>query len=199
MNLFYDNSLYTDNSSNPVKPKNKCLKETVLNTGHSSYGNLIWSNSITCSSNGDIFMADRFQNRVVVFNKELIYKYSIDNGKGSAPGQFDEPSSVCISEGGKLYVADKNNKRIQIFAECKRNRDNVKSVKLGGLFEDFGRKTGTTLGSIKSSKVVGEFGFSSFIELDDRPVKLCSSAFSGIMAVSTKNGRFKILKETLSN
>jgi len=73
INLFYDSSLYKpellDPRASPTHAKNKCLKEAVLNSGRANYGSLIWANSLTCSSNGDIFLCDRFEHRVLAFNK----------------------------------------------------------------------------------------------------------------------------------
>ncbi len=42
---------------------NKVIKEIVVNDEKKNYGNIIWSNSIACASNGDIFMVDRFEHR----------------------------------------------------------------------------------------------------------------------------------------
>ena len=166
-----------------------------MNNDKANYGNLIWSNSLTCASNGDVFLVDRFEHRILVFNKEFIYKYSIGS-KGSEPGEFDEPSDVCMNESGKLYVADKNNKRLQIFSESKQRnrRGDTKSVKLSA---SFGCISGshtpntTTIAKTKIFRASGEFAYQNYIELEDKPVKLCSAPFSGIMGVSTKNGNLK--------
>ena len=135
-----------------------------------------------------------------MFNKELIFKYQIGS-KGSDSSQFDEPCDICIGESGKLYVADKNNSRVQIFSESKRNRES-KGVKLGtslsfgldGLFSASPTKSTKSVRSptakTKMFKTTGEFCFHNYIELDDKPIKLCSAPFSGNMAVSTKHGEF---------
>lgn len=205
INIFY---LYSS--------KSKCLKDLVLNDGKANYGDCIWSNGITCTSNGDIFLVDRFEHRVLVFNKEFIYKYQIGS-RGSSLGQFDEPSDICISESGKLYVADKNNSRVQIFSEPKRNRGESKGVKLStsfsfgfngldGLFSATPTKSTKSMMSpypstakttkTKIFKTTSEFCYHNCIKLDDKPIKLCSSPFSGNMAVSTKNGQFIHINST---
>jgi hypothetical protein len=180
--------------------KSKCLKDIALNDGQGNFGECIWSNGVTCTSNGDIFLVDRLEHRVLVFNKELIFKYQIGS-KGSDSSQFDEPCDICIGESGKLYVADKNNSRVQIFSESKRNRES-KGVKLGtslsfgldGLFSASPTKSTKSVRSptakTKMFKTTGEFCYHNYIELDDKPIKLCSAPFSGNMAVSTKHGEF---------
>ncbi len=96
------------------------------------YGNLIWSNSVACATNGDIFVGDRFEHRILVFNKDFIFKYQI-GGKGNLTGQFDEPTDICFNENAKLFVADKNNFRVQVFSEAKKSRES-KSVKMNASF-----------------------------------------------------------------
>ena len=178
------------------------MKEIILNAGNSNnnFGDVFWSNSIACSTNGDIFVADRFDNRVLVFNKEFIYKYQFGS-KGPNTGQFNEPADICFSESGKLFIADKNNYRIQIYSEVKKNRES-KGVKMAtslsfhfenlfaGLETPHTMKTAKSQTTVKSKsvRVGGEYCYHNYIDLDDKPVKLCSSPFSGIMAVSTING-----------
>ena len=41
---------------------------------------------------------------------------AFDGGHGSAPGQFDQPIGIAVGPGGRLYVADRNNHRVQSFA-----------------------------------------------------------------------------------
>jgi DNA-binding beta-propeller fold protein YncE len=36
---------------------------------------------------------------------------------GSGPGQFDEPVGIAFGSGGRVYIADAWNKRIQVFQE----------------------------------------------------------------------------------
>jgi len=64
---------------------------------------------------GDVFVSDGYGNsRVVHFDK---------NGKfvkawgelGSNPGQFSIPHAIALDSKGRLYVADRNNARIQVF------------------------------------------------------------------------------------
>ncbi|HSP99946.1 MAG TPA: NHL repeat-containing protein [Candidatus Dormibacteraeota bacterium] len=41
---------------------------------------------------------------------------AFDGGHGSAPGQFDQPIGIAVGPGGRLFVADRNNHRIESFA-----------------------------------------------------------------------------------
>ena len=66
--------------------------------------------------NGDIYVTDGYRNA-------RVHRFSAD-GKllkswgepGSAPGQFHLPHSVVTTDDGTLYVADRGNRRIQLFS-----------------------------------------------------------------------------------
>jgi hypothetical protein len=65
--------------------------------------------------NGDIFVADGYgNNRVVHFDKHG--RFIKAWGKlGIAPGQFSIPHSIGCDSKGRVYVADRNNVRVQVF------------------------------------------------------------------------------------
>jgi DNA-binding beta-propeller fold protein YncE len=66
--------------------------------------------------NGDVYVTDGYRNsRVHRFTREgkLVKSWGTP-GKG--PGEFHLPHSVAFDADGKLYVADRSNKRIQIFS-----------------------------------------------------------------------------------
>lgn len=65
--------------------------------------------------NGDIFVADGYGNAQV-------HKYSPDGkhlfswgGPGTDAGQFNLPHNICCDDDGWVYVADRENHRIQVF------------------------------------------------------------------------------------
>jgi streptogramin lyase len=64
---------------------------------------------------GHIFVTDGYGNaRVVHFDPQG--KYVNEWGELSVkPGQFSVPHSICVDSKGKLYVADRNNVRVQVF------------------------------------------------------------------------------------
>lgn len=71
---------------------------------------------IAIAPNGDIFATDGYGNcRVHHFSSvgELLHSWG---EVGSGPGQFRLPHAICISPDGRLFVADRENDRIQIFS-----------------------------------------------------------------------------------
>jgi len=67
------------------------------------------------SPKGDVFVTDGYgNNRVVHFDKDG--KFVKEWGElGHRPGQFSIPHAICMDSRGRLYVADRNNVRIQVF------------------------------------------------------------------------------------
>jgi NHL repeat len=67
--------------------------------------------------NGDIYVTDGYRNA-------RVHRFAADGrlvsswgSPGSAAGQFHLPHSIAYDDTGRLYVADRSNKRIQIFTE----------------------------------------------------------------------------------
>jgi DNA-binding beta-propeller fold protein YncE len=71
---------------------------------------------LAVAKNGDIFIADGEgpNTRVVKFSREGKF-VRWWGGKGTGPGQFDQPHSIALDSRGRVYVADRSNNRIQIF------------------------------------------------------------------------------------
>jgi DNA-binding beta-propeller fold protein YncE len=71
---------------------------------------------VAVGKGGDVFLADGEgpNTRVVKFsgNGKFLKWWG---GKGTDPGQFNVPHSIAIDSGGRVYVADRSNNRIQIF------------------------------------------------------------------------------------
>lgn len=92
---------------------------------------------------------------------------------------------------GKLYVSDKNNYRLQIFSESKKNKD-IKLNVSGGVDTKI---TALKKQPTKIFRASNEFNHLNSIQLDDKPIKLSSSPFNSVIAVSTENGLVFILNE----
>jgi DNA-binding beta-propeller fold protein YncE len=64
---------------------------------------------------GDIFVADGYGNRRIV-HYDATGKYMNQWGEdGTEPGQFALPHSIVADSRGRLYVADRENTRVQVF------------------------------------------------------------------------------------
>ena len=63
---------------------------------------------------GQIFIADMYNHRIQVLNKDLTYSHSFGK-KGSSPEQLNQPWDVTFDNEGCLYVADFSNHCIKKF------------------------------------------------------------------------------------
>ncbi len=74
--------------------------------------------AVLVAPNGDIFVADghggNTNARIVKFAPDGRFIKTWGH-KGSAPGEFDIPHALAMDSRGRLFVADRNNNRIQIF------------------------------------------------------------------------------------
>jgi sugar lactone lactonase YvrE len=74
-------------------------------------------NDVAVSPSGDIFVVQGHGQavpRVLRFDRNGAFIRSW-GGKGAAPGQFDIAHSVVVDAKGLVYVADRQNRRVQIF------------------------------------------------------------------------------------
>lgn len=70
---------------------------------------------VLVAPNGDIFVTDGYRNsRIVKFSKDGKFLKIIGGTKSKEPGLFDLPHGVVMDSKGRLVVADRNNKRVQI-------------------------------------------------------------------------------------
>ena len=70
---------------------------------------------VAIAPKGEMYVSDGYGN-------SKVHKYSAEGEfllswgeKGDAPGQFDLPHDVCVHKDGRVFVADRQNHRIQIF------------------------------------------------------------------------------------
>ncbi|MGE3821146.1 MAG: peptidyl-alpha-hydroxyglycine alpha-amidating lyase family protein [Isosphaeraceae bacterium] len=72
---------------------------------------------------GDVFVTDGYgNNRVVHFDSAGRFLKSWGT-MGSGPGQFSLPHAIALDSAGRLYVADRNNARVQVFDQSGRFLD----------------------------------------------------------------------------
>ncbi len=70
---------------------------------------------VAWDSDGNLFVADGYDNsRIAKFDKDGKYIKSWGT-RGTAPGQFHTPHSVAVDAKGMVYVADRDNHRIEVF------------------------------------------------------------------------------------
>ena len=94
-------------------------------TEFSSYGEaegqIIWPTSIALDTQGNVYVADEWLNRITIFDKDGEFLSSWGKA-GSADGELDRPAGIAISGDGTLFLTDSRNHRVQKFS-------------LGGRFE----------------------------------------------------------------
>jgi len=70
---------------------------------------------VAWDANGDIFISDGYGNsRVVKYDKNGRYIAAVGT-KGSGQGQLNLPHSIATDAKGNVYVADRSNRRIEVF------------------------------------------------------------------------------------
>lgn len=119
---------------------------------------------LAVARNGDLYVSDGYGNsRVVKFSKDGNYIKSWGR-KGNGPSQFSTPHNIVLDSRGRVFVADRGNKRIQIFDPDGKfleqwtqfgapygmdiTRDDL-------LFVGDGESNKVTIGSARDGKVVG--------------------------------------------
>ena len=71
---------------------------------------------ICCDNDGFIYVADRSNNRVQVFDQAGNFKFKFGR-EGTKMGEFQRPASLAVDNKMKrLIVADKDNHRLQVFS-----------------------------------------------------------------------------------
>ena len=71
--------------------------------------------NVTFGANGDFFVSDGYVNsRVVKFNKNGDYIKHWGT-KGTGDGQFELVHDAAVDSHGRMYIADRNNQRVQLF------------------------------------------------------------------------------------
>lgn len=86
--------------------------ENVSGTGRDTF-NL--PTDVGFAPNGDVYVSDGYGNaRVVKFSSDG--SYLLEWGRrGTGPGEFGLPHGIAVDAGGRVYVVDRDNRRVQIF------------------------------------------------------------------------------------
>lgn len=72
--------------------------------------------NVAIAPGGDLYITDGYGNaRVHVFAPDGTLRFSWGE-PGSGPGQFNLPHGIAIDRNGRVYVADRENSRVQIFS-----------------------------------------------------------------------------------
>ena len=70
---------------------------------------------IAFTPNGDIYVSDGYGNsRIVCMAADGSFRWTWGT-RGTKPGQFNVPHNIVIDAKGRVYVADRRNRRIQVF------------------------------------------------------------------------------------
>jgi peptidylamidoglycolate lyase len=70
---------------------------------------------VAVAADRSFYVSDGYRNsRVVRFGPDGRFLTQWGT-KGAGPGQFDLPHGIALDDGGRVYVADRNNARVQVF------------------------------------------------------------------------------------
>jgi len=70
--------------------------------------------SVAVAANGDVFVCDSDNHRIVAFDKSGTYLRSF-GGPGDEAGKLGAPTGIALGKYGRVYVAEYLNNRIQVF------------------------------------------------------------------------------------
>ncbi|MDI6839570.1 MAG: hypothetical protein QMD71_01735 [bacterium] len=99
---------------------NKSLTEIgIYGRFGSNVGEFWWPQGIDANPEGDVYVADIGNNRIVKLKNEIdSLKWMASIGSfGCDTVEFDEPWDVTIDSEGRIWVADKGNDRIQVLSK----------------------------------------------------------------------------------
>ena len=153
---------------------------------------------VAVAPNGDVFVADGHGGatnaRIVKFSKDGKFLKAWGK-KGSAEGEFDTPHGLAFDSKGRLFVADRNNNRIQVFDQDGKFIEELKQFsRPSGVFIDkkdvlyvadsesnsrrnAGSKRGIRIGSAKDGKLTALIP-----DPEPDPDKNATSAAEGVAA-----------------
>ena len=77
---------------------------------------------VAFTTDGRVLVADGFINgRVMILDADLNYITEFGGEPGTGRGKFDVVHSIAVGPNGRIFVADRNNRRVQVFNESTRS------------------------------------------------------------------------------
>ncbi len=92
---------------------------TDLTWNGENLGAFVEPQDVFVAPNGDVYVADTNNHRIVVLDNDLATVVNVITGFDNAglKDQFNKPTGVCVTEDGWLYIADSQNHRIVVLDE----------------------------------------------------------------------------------
>lgn len=104
-----------DSKIRKFSPLGKQLLQVAVELPEKPKGAFCGATDVAFVSDGSFLVSDGYQNaRIVEFSREGQKKKEWGTA-GTGPGQFHTPHGIAIDPNGKIYVADRENGRIQWF------------------------------------------------------------------------------------
>ncbi|WP_424357516.1 OmpL47-type beta-barrel domain-containing protein [Methanocella sp. MCL-LM] len=102
----------TDGHGNPVPDDRYTITLTATN---GTIAGLPSAFGIAVDGNGDIYIADALNHRVLIFDSTGALIQTIGGTRGTGNYEFNSPWDLEVDGNGNIYVADTDNNRIQVY------------------------------------------------------------------------------------
>ena len=141
-------------------------------------GKFVRPSGIEINSTGHVFVVEQNNHRVQILGPSGNYldhfggDGSGTRGAGSGDGQFREPRDIAINSTGHIYVADADNKRIQIFDPSGNYVDQFNSAGVGN--GEFDRLRTIAIDS-DDNVYVGDIGKNKRVNVDPTCKRFCTT------------------------